>query len=54
MKIDTKAQTEIQTLLVVHHEKIMIGEGILTTANLEYIRSLGLKIFYNNSYEKNI
>ncbi len=43
MKIDTKVQAEINTLLAVHPAKVMIWEGNPTTENLNYTRSLGLQ-----------
>ena len=43
MKIDKKAQAEINALLAAHPAKVMIWEGKPTEENLEYIRSLGLQ-----------
>ena len=43
MKIDAKAQAEINALLAVHPAKVMIWEGKPTAENLDYIQSLGLQ-----------
>ena len=43
MKIDEKAQTEINALLAVHPAKIMIWEGEPIKENLEYVQGLGLQ-----------
>ena len=43
MKIDAKAQDEINDLLAGHPAKVMIWEGKTTAENLDYIQSLGLQ-----------